>query len=40
MPDDGDLLTCVNRYTGANRWVEDHASCLPTELPNFIPATL
>ncbi len=25
MPDDGDLLTCVNRYTGANRWVEDHA---------------
>ncbi len=39
MPDDGALLTCVSRYTGANRAVADHSQCLAYELPNIIPAT-
>ncbi len=38
MPDDGALLTCVSRYTGANRAVADHSQCLVYELPNIIPA--
>ncbi len=39
MPDDGDLLTCVSLYTGANRWVTSHSQCSAYELPNTIPAT-
>ena len=39
MPDDGALLTCASRYTGANRAVDDHSQCLAYELPNIIPAT-
>ncbi len=39
MPDDGDLLTCVSLYTGANRWVNNHSQCSAYEVPNTIPAT-
>lgn len=39
LPDDGDLLTCVSYYTGANRWVMDHSQCTVYETPNTIPAT-
>ncbi len=39
LPDDGDLLSCVSRYTGANRWVSDLGQCLSYEVPNMIPAT-
>ncbi len=38
LPDDGDLLTCVSLYTGANRWVTHHSQCTPYELPNTISA--
>ncbi len=38
MPDDGDLLTCVNLYTGANRWVTNHSQCGAYDVPNTIPA--
>ena len=38
LPDDGDLLTCVSRYTGVNRWVRSHIQCTAFELPNTIPA--
>ncbi len=38
LPDDGDLLTCVSFYTGANRWVTNHAKCTAYEAPNTIPA--
>ncbi len=39
MPDDGALLTCVSRYTGGNRGVDDHSQCTPYELLNVISAT-
>ncbi len=39
MADDGDLLTCVSLYTGANRWVMSHNQCMAYELANTIPAT-
>lgn len=39
LPDDGDLLTCVSRYTGVNRWVRSHSQCLAMEVANTIPAT-
>ncbi len=38
LPDDGDLLTCVSYYTGANRWVRSHSQCTAFEAPNTIPA--
>ncbi len=38
LPDNGDLLTCVNGYTTANRRVFDHAQCTAIETPNTIPA--
>jgi hypothetical protein len=38
LPDDGDLLTCVNRYNGANRWVMNHNSCNAYEVANTVPA--
>lgn len=34
--DDGALLTCLSRYTGAHRWVPSHSRCTATELPNTI----
>lgn len=37
MPDDGDLLTCVSYYTGANRWVLNHSQCTAYEALNTIP---
>ncbi len=39
LPDDGDLLTCVSLYTGANRWVSNHSQCNAYELANTIPAS-
>ncbi len=39
LPDDGDLLSCVSSYTGANRWVLDHSQCNRYEVANTIPAT-
>ena len=40
LPDDGDLLTCVNLYTRANRWVMSHGQCTAYETPNTILAML
>jgi predicted outer membrane repeat protein len=38
LPEDGDLLTCVSRYTGVHRWVRAHARCTAWEVPSTIPA--
>jgi predicted outer membrane repeat protein len=37
--ENGDLLTCINRYTGANRRVSNHSQCGAYEVPNTISAT-
>lgn len=36
IPDDGDLLTCVSRYTGHNRAVGSHAQCRSSETPGGV----
>jgi hypothetical protein len=38
LPDNGDLLTCVSRYTGVNRAVLNHSQCTAYEVANTIPA--
>jgi hypothetical protein len=38
LPDSGDLLTCVNYFTGLNRWVVNHSQCTMYEVANTIPA--
>jgi hypothetical protein len=37
LPGNGDLLTCVDDYSGVNRWVLGHFLCRSTETPNTIP---
>ena len=37
VPNDGDLLTCVNIYSGLNRRVFNHGQCSFHELPNIVP---
>ena len=37
VPDNGELLTCVNRATGHHRAVRDHSQCVATERLNTIP---
>ena len=38
LPDDGDLLVCVDIFTGFNRRVADHSDCLANEQPGVLPA--
>lgn len=38
VPDNGDLLTCVNLWTGKNRYVYSHAQCMAHEVPNTVAA--
>ena len=38
LPDDGDLLVCVDIFTAFNRRVADHSDCLSTEQPGILPA--
>ncbi len=37
IPADGDMLTCVSGWTGAHRWVANHAQCSFYEMPNTVP---
>ena len=37
LPDDGDLLTCRDTFTGFHRRVTDHIQCLSNEEPEVLP---